>query len=250
MVIRMNNTIATTYPKIDIHTHIVPGIDDGIKNITEFNDVLNQIINNGVRQIVCTPHFNSIVDDNNFIDKFNSIQELLSNSGIKSHLGFEFLLNYNNISILKEQLFKNGKISNYLLVEFARNEEMNKNNANNLINEIMDMGYKVVLAHPEFYINYHDINFIKYLKDNDVIIQCDASSLIKNKTDKKIYKFAQKLLKNGLIDIIASDCHDTSCRNYDNLNTCYKYIREKYGIGYANLLFYDNPKYLIDNFIK
>lgn len=246
----MKNTTITIYPKIDIHCHIIPNVDDGVQNIFEFDEALKQIINSNVKQIVCTPHFNSIIGNDALQSNFKTVQKELLKNGIKSYLSFEFKLNYDNISLLKQQLFKTNKTIDYLLVEFNRDEFISKKDAYSLIEEVMDMGYKVVLAHPEFYINYYDIDFIAFLKDNDVIIQCDASSFIKGKCNKKVYKFAKKLLRNGLIDIISSDYHDPIIRNYDNLNICFDYIKRKYGLALANRLFYDNPKYLIDNFIK
>lgn len=247
----MSNTTLTIFPKVDIHSHLIPGVDDGCKDLNSFDEALRHIINNNVTEIVCTPHFDSIIGKDIVYSNFRYISSELEKHNIKAYLGFEFLLNYKNISLLKEEVFNNKyKNIKYILVEFIRDEKMNKNQAIDLINEIMDMGYKVVLAHPEFYINYRDIKFIEVLRENNVIIQCDATSFIKNKSDKQTYKFAYKLLDKGLVNIIASDYHDNEIRNYDNLNLSFYYIANRYGLNTAKHLFYDNPKYVIDNFIK
>lgn len=247
----MNTTIATTYPKIDLHAHILPGIDDGIDNIEEFEKCLKQLKASNIKQVVCTPHFASIIDNNQVYEAYEMVKEKLYTEGIICHFGFEFKLNYNNLAILKEQILSNKfQDLKYLLVELERDEEYNKSHIYDLLSEVMDLGYKIVFAHPEFYRNYYDLKFIRCLKENNVIIQCDASSFVKEKTNKKVYNFAKKLLKYGFIDIIASDYHDSDIRNYDNMDIAFDLVARKYGPNYANLLFYDNPNYVIQNFIK
>ncbi len=247
----MNNTTLTIFPKVDIHSHLIPAIDDGCPDLDTFNNALKQIINNNVKEIVCTPHFDSILNNDTVYTNFRYISSELSKNNIKSYLGFEILLNYKNLSLLKEEVFNNKyKNLKYMLVEFERDEKLSKAEAISLIDEVMDMGFKVVLAHPEFYINYRDVKFIENLRENDVIIQCDATSFIKKKSDKKAYKFARKLLDKGLVNIVASDYHENDKRNYDNLNLSFYNIAKRCGLPTAKHLFYDNPKYVLKTFMK
>ena len=90
------------------------------------------------------------------------------------------------------------------------------------------------------------ISFIKKLRSNDVVIQIDATSVIKKCCDKKTYKFAHKLLKNNLVDIVASDYHDNNIRSYETFEDAFNLIKKKYGINRANDLFYENPKIILD----
>jgi protein-tyrosine phosphatase len=246
----MNNTTVTIFPKIDIHSHIIPLVDDGCENYFELDEAIKQVVDNKVKQIVCTPHFESIIDNNELYSNYEYVKNQLDKCDVKSYLGFEFKLNYKNISLLKQEILNNKyKNLKYLLVEFNRDESLTKKEAFMLIEEIMDLGYKVVLAHPEFYINYRDVKFIENLRKNGVIIQCDASSFIKDKTDKKSYKFVYKLLDKGLVNIVSSDYHDNTIRNYDNLNTAFYNVANRISLSCAKHLFYGNPKYIIDNFI-
>ena len=73
------------------------------------------------------------------------------------------------------------------------------------------------------------------------MLQLDASSMVRKKTPYKIYKFSKKLLKNKLIDIVASDNHSNEKRNYTVLKEAYQIINKKYGKEYSELLFCINP---------
>ena len=96
MVTNMSTTIATICPKIDIHSHIIYGVDDGSKDFDTTKDALKQIKKYNVEKIICTPHFDSLCDDRykELINNYSFIKK-----GFKSHdvdivLGFEFKLNY------------------------------------------------------------------------------------------------------------------------------------------------------------
>ena len=110
-----------------------------------------------------------------------------------------------------------------------------------LLEDIMDIGYKPILAHPELYNHYRNIKFIKQIKDMGVLLQLDANSIIKRKTTSKIYKFSKKLLKEKMIDIVASDNHSNEKRNYMTYKKAYDIINKKFGKDYTNLLFSINP---------
>lgn len=247
MGINMNTITTTTCHKIDIHSHLIYDVDDGSETIEQTIEALKQIKKYNIEKIICTPHFNSFETHKNIFSNFKFMYDGFKKHNIELYLGFELKLNYKNINTLKKL---NYKISNYILVEFNRNENMNENDTIDLINELIDMGYIVILAHPEFYINYRKIKFIKKLRENNIIIQCDATSFIKKFTNYKSYKFVNKLLKNDLIDIIASDYHDNKIRNYDNFNKCYNIISKKYGFEIAENLFYNNPKIITDDYKK
>lgn len=244
MVINMNTITTTIWPKIDIHSHIIYGVDDGSQSFDMTKDALKAIKKNNIKKIMCTPHFSAYKNYKTIAETFAFMKKGFKSHDIDLYLGFEFKLTYENINILKE--YKIKTINNYLLVEFNRCENMSEEQAIDMINELFDIGYKVILVHPEYYINYQKISFIKKLRSNDVVIQIDATSVIKKCCDKKTYKFAHKLLKNNLVDIVASDYHDNNIRSYETFEDAFNLIKKKYGINRANDLFYENPKIILD----
>ncbi len=244
MVINMNTIITTIWPKIDIHSHIIYDVDDGSKNFETTKEALKILKKNNVQKILCTPHFSSFKNYEKIAKTFLFMKKGFKMHNIDLYLGFEFKLTYENLNILKENRIKT--INNYLLVELSRNEDISEEQIIDMIDELFDIGYKVILVHPEFYINYRNLSFIKKLRENDVIIQIDATSILKGTKDKKVYNFAHLLLKNNLVDIVASDYHDNIIRSYDKFEDAFNLIKKKYNINMANELFYENPKIIVD----
>lgn len=242
MVINMSTITTTICPKIDMHSHLIYGVDDGSDSLETTKEALNSIKEIGIKKIICTPHFEALKNKKT-ITNFNKLKTLFKKNGIELILGFEFKLNLKNINDLKKIKDKNK----YILVELDRYENLPFEIIMNLLNEIIDMGYKIILAHPEFYVNYRNIKYIKELKKENIIIQIDSTSLIKKTTSFKIYRYVNKLIKKGLVDIIASDYHDNHIRNYSCFNEAYNYIKNKYGTEKVNQLFYENPLIIVEN---
>ena len=118
---------------------------------------------------------------------------------------------------------------------------MEEDKAISLLEDIIDIGYKPILAHPELYNNYRNIKFLNKLKERGILLQLDASSILRSKTPSKIYKFSKKLLKQRMIDIVASDNHSNEKRNYNTYKKAYDVINKKFGDEYTELLFSINP---------
>ena len=243
----MNTIITTIYPKIDIHSHLLYGVDDGSKDLSQVKDALKVVKESGIESIVCTPHFMAFQNENydKLVNNYKVLKKMFSKEGINIYLKFEFKLNYNTLNILKNSAFK----QKYLLIEFSRNENMPIDNLISLLNEVMDEGYKIVLAHPEFYFHYHKLKYVKKFKECGCLIQIDATSVIKSEK-RKIKRFARKLLKKNLVDIVASDYHDNKIRSYDAYMKGYYFVKKKYGFRVAQKLFCDNPKLIVDDIIN
>ena len=185
---------------IDIHTHILPQVDDGSDSIDTSLYLLNQEIKEGINKVILTPHQNKQnLDKKGLIEKYNEFKEKVKDLPIELYLGSEVYY----YSGLKEDL-KDGKIltlmdSKYFLVEFSTRIEYN---IKDILYDFTVLGFKPIIAHIERYDylskeDYEEIS--KY-----ALIQVNASSFF-NKNYKKICMY---LLKNNLIDFIASDCHD------------------------------------------
>lgn len=246
MVINMNTITTTICPKIDIHSHIIYDVDDGSKDFETTKEALKNIKKYNIQKIVCTPHFEAFCNDSydKLINNFKFMKKGFKSHDVDIYLGFEFKLNYENIGILKSSNYTRK----YILVELDRHETLPSDVIIEMLGEVNDLGYKIIFAHPEFYKNYRKIKFIKQLRENDIIIQIDGTSLLKKYTNKKIYRFSKKLVKKGLVDIVASDYHDNKNRSYESFEMSYNFVKSKYGEELANELFYENPKIIIDSF--
>lgn len=240
----MTTTTQTINNKfIDIHSHIIYGVDDGAKTKEDSINYLNEALKNGVSIIICTPHIchGNIEKIEKIKKNFLDIRQYANSIGISLYLGTEILMTSKTTELLKRKRLRSLDGKKYVLVEFKRNENIDIENLIYMLEEIMDLGYIPILAHPELYLNYKSISYMKKIKESGVLLQLDATSIYKKTTTNNIYKFSKKLLKERLIDFVASDTHCTNKRNYIAYNKAYKKISKKYGKEYANILFIENP---------
>ena len=233
---------------IDIHSHIIYGVDDGAKTKKESIKYLHEAAKHGVHSIICTPHIchGNIEKIEKIKKHFLEIREYAKIMGINLYLGNEILMSSKTLELLRTKRLRSLDGKQYVLVEFRRNEKMDIDNLIYMLEELMDIGYIPILAHPELYINYRDISYIKKIRESGVFLQLDATSICRKTTTRKIYKFSKKLLREKLIDFVASDTHCTKKRNYIIYNKAYKKISKKYGKEYANILFVENPKQILN----
>lgn len=194
---------------IDIHSHLLPGIDDGAKNRDESLFLIKKMIELGFDQVITTPHIIKNIWDNNF----NQIQELskktnldFKNDGVHSTFSSaaEYMMDIDFIDLFKSEKLLTLK-DNYVLVEMSY-----LNPPIQLYEIIFDLqiaGYKPVLAHPERYGFYHH-NFQEYfkLKKAGCLFQLNLLSNVGYYSDE-VMKTADKLLENDLIDFVGSDIH-------------------------------------------
>lgn len=210
---------------IDIHTHILPNVDDGSDSLEISRYLLNQEIEEGITKVILTPHQNKqSLDKDGLTKKFNEFKESVKDLNVELYLGSE-LYYYTGI---KDDLLANKILtlmdSKYFLIEFSTRVEYN---IKDILYDLSIIGYKPIIAHIERYdyLSFDDyFEIAKYAK-----IQVNAKSFY-NKNYKKACKF---LLKNNLIDFIASDCHD----KYRDVTfkACLKLIKRKNKEAYERI---------------
>lgn len=197
----------------DIHTHILPGIDDGAASFDEAIELLYEEQKQGVTDIVFTPHFD--IQDftiQEFITKRDEAFKLLSQkikehpslSNLNLHLGAEVKYNPNLIyNDIFELCIKN---TSYLLLELPMSHPFNFEQT---VLWMLSKGVSPILAHIERY-EYitSNPNLLENLLYAGVIFQCNASSLY----SKHFGKRAKRLLKHGYVQLLASDTHNINTR--------------------------------------
>lgn len=223
---------------IDIHTHVLFGVDDGPKTLEESLELLKQASHMGFKEIVLSSHYKvDRYENEKYAKNFNILKEAIKNHEIPIdiHSGNEVYLDIGIENHLPKT--QNLKDSNYLLVEF--HPMINMIAAQALINRVKKSGYNPVLAHVERYMNL-TVDNLKKLKESEVIFQTNIKSV--ENIDRKLHW----LLKNGMIDILASDTHRIGKRDYnfkDQLTEIQKIVGEK------NLkkMISENPRTILNN---
>jgi protein-tyrosine phosphatase len=196
----------------DIHNHILPGIDDGAKNLDESIGLLNQFKEIGIEKFICTPHIMNDFYPNTIDTIGNALKALISK--IESHPEFKNLQIDAAAEYMMDQAFidllENEKLlvlkDNMVLVEMSYFQA--PINLNEILFKLRTKGYKPVLAHPERYAFFHSKDLSQYedLKNRGCLFQINSLSLTKH-YGQHIQKVAHKLLQNGMIDFIGSDSH-------------------------------------------
>jgi tyrosine-protein phosphatase YwqE len=204
---KLSNIIPEGY--VDIHSHILPGIDDGAKTIEETSELLAQFISLGFSACIATPHINSGVWNNSpSIIKENYQQTLLNLTGddkqLLVHCASEYMLNDAFIETMASEPLLTLK-DNYILVELSY---INPPLAlKDIIFEIKHQGYQPILAHPERYIYYHrNKNIYSELKNMGLLFQLNLLSTV-GYYGPAVAKIADLLLAGDKIDFVGSDIH-------------------------------------------
>lgn len=232
----MTTTTQTTINKIDIHSHILYGVDDGSKSIEQ---TLNEISKTDTKTIICTPHMHFGRDEkiNKIIKNFMVLNAEAKKIGKNILLGSEIMLSTETLELLKRKKLRSLNGTKYVLIELRRAENRPFEDIIEDLEEIQDAGYIVIFAHPELYINYRKKKYINMLKESNILLQMDATSYKD--------KYAKSLLKERLYDFVGSDCHCIDGRSYLEYDKAYKYILKKYGEDYTKVLFESNPRKLL-----
>lgn len=191
----------------DMHSHVLPGIDDGAQTPEESIVLIKKMMELGIKKIIATPHIMIDYYRNDHDSIFNALailkeelkrQEIdIDISAAAEHYFDETF----ETRIDERKVLTMG--DNYVLFEFSFvNQPLN---AFHVIQKMRDMGYKPILAHPERY-SYMDIEQLKRFKLMGCNLQLNTISLTGyyGKTSKKM---AEDMVDNQLVDFISSDMH-------------------------------------------
>ena len=218
----------------DIHTHILYGVDDGADSIETSTYLLNQARDNEINKILLTPHQNvELKRSEELIKRFNSFKKEFKYIDIDLYLGAEIYYYPKMIDDLDNNILLTLNNTKYVLVEFSTRMETD---IASIIYDLNIRGYKPIVAHIERY-RYLKLEDYDDIKAQGALIQVNTKSFL-NKGYKKQLKY---LLKNHLIDFIASDCHNEN-RDID-FNEVKKLISKKYKDQFDKL-FVEIPEFL------
>ncbi len=194
---------------IDIHSHLLPGIDDGSKSLEETETLLQQLKVIGFEKCITTPHTLPEIWENTrdgILQKFDETKSQLSENlqPMLDHTASEYMLGESFIDRLQSEKLLTLK-DNIVLIEMSY---LNPPLAlKDIIFEIQIKGYQPLLAHPERYLYYHkNLKAYELFKDSGVLFQLNLLSSV-GYYGPSVAKAADYLLKNDFIDYVGSDVH-------------------------------------------
>jgi len=231
---------------IDIHTHILPGIDDGAADLYDSLEMLKIAAKNGVKGIVATPHCNVPRIYRNYfgehyIETFSMLDEVVKEEKIPITLyaGMEVYVTEDLPEILRQEKILTINGSHYILVEFAFDEDPDF--VDRMLAKIKELGLRPIIAHPERYEFVQAIPEMIYdWRTKGYLTQVNKGSL-QGRFGKKCYKMAHEMLERRLISVIASDAHSPYKRT-PHLRDVYDSLAQNYSENYLKVLFEENPR--------
>ena len=229
---------------IDIHSHFVWGLDDGPSSIDDSLAMLRVAADDGITDIVATPHFNAQYPFQPDLLR-SHVQELAGHTAGKPaiHYGCEFQLTSDNLGPLLENPFAftiNG--GPYLLVELP-NSHIAKH-TESFLTRLVDARIVPVLVHPERNVLVlRDLDRLERWVELGCLVQVTALS-ITGGFGGAPKSGAIRLLDRGLVHSVASDAHDPSYRP-PILSAAYDAVRARAGQEAADLLLTDHPRDMV-----
>lgn len=233
---------------VDIHSHILPGIDDGAVTVYDTLDMADLAFRSGTEQIVATPHCNIPGVYDNYFDEayrkaFKLAKDAIENEGIPITLlpGMEVFATDDLPEVIAAKKLIGLNNTQNLLIEFDFGEDPVF--VENILREVKNSGMTPVIAHAERYmfVQENPETVLQWHRQG-YFVQVNKGSFL-GKFGRNAERTAFKLLNHNLITAVASDSHSPVHRT-PYMSDAYRYLAQEYPEDYLNDLFTTNPTLL------
>ncbi len=234
---------------LDIHCHVLPGVDDGARDMETSLAMINKAYAEGIRAMILTPHYHGghVETDRKVIDsQFVKLRKYAKETcpKMKLLLGNEIYYYKSVPEWIEEGRVHTLADSNYVLLEFSNGVE--KRELFDAVSNMCSYGYYPILAHVERYdCLVKDANTVGELVDMGAYIQINSRALC-GKEGMKPKRFIRKILKNEWVDFVGTDAHSMGMRQPE-MAECAEYIIQKCGEEYAARVLYMNALNIVRN---
>jgi protein-tyrosine phosphatase len=232
---------------IDIHSHILPGVDDGAKNIAESLEMARSAVNEGIHTIIATPHYKNGKYEVESILIEKSVKEL--NEQLRKEKVNLTVLTGQEPRIFGEILedYAKGKVicladSSYLFIEFPSSSVPRY--TDRLLYDLQVKRLQPIIVHPERNVELiENPNKLFELVEKGAATQVTAASVV-GYFGKKIQRFSEELIEANLTHFIASDAHNVTNRSF-KMKEAYSHIENRFGIATVDY-FKENAMRLVE----
>jgi protein-tyrosine phosphatase len=226
---------------IDIHSHILPGLDDGAKTLEDAVAMVRMAAAAGTTDIVASPHANQDYEFEPQVveQKISELRAAVADQ-VRIHFGCDFHLMPENIddAVRAPEKYSIGH-RGYLLVEFS--DFLIPKTSDQIFARLMHAGLRPIVTHPERnQLLQGRLEQIEEWAAQGVLMQVTAASLL-GRFGRTARKSAVELMEHGLVDFVASDAHDTRWRTTP-LDEAKQFVSREYGLEAADRLFEENPR--------
>jgi len=234
---------------VDVHSHVLPDIDDGARSLTESLMMIKEAKSAGFTSIICTSHY---LSDTYSYDKtqrqllINELQSELDKEGIDVALynGAETYISMELDTLISQDVIPTLNNSRYVLFELPMNTKVLYQDV--AINKLFSAGLIPILAHPERY-TYMQTDFSSYteLIRRGVLFQVNLGSIV-GRHGNAAKKVAKKLLKSDMVSFLATDSHRAQS-TYANTGEMLKKLGKIIDKDKIELLTKTNPEHILKN---
>ena len=239
----------SSIPVIDIHEHLIPGIDDGSTDIQMTMEMIGSAYRQGVRGILCTPHDDGLFRTDELRDGWNEIKRMCAEKypDLSLGLGCEIFLTPEFMDDCIEELRSGSAFSlngtKYVLVEFSQ-EGQPFEEIRNCVLRLKEAGWIPVIAHAERYErSYRSIEDVRWLKEQGCRIQVNLYSLEADISPER-KAFTKQMLLEKLVDFTGTDTHRMNHRPPKIANGM-RFLMETVDPEYARKIAYQNARDLL-----
>lgn len=230
---------------IDLHTHILPGLDDGSPDLETSVLMAAVAAESGVTHLVATPHSNQRGAFENYAStalqvRFDCLRTAVHEAGIplELSLGMEIFGTGDVLQLLHDGRLLTLGGGRYLLIEFGFHEDPLR--IERLLDALLADGYWPVVAHPERYYGLQRMpNYLFDWANRGIVLQVNKGSLF-GRFGRGAQALAAAMLERGLVGCVASDAHGPDVRTPD-LAGAWDYLAERCSEEMARCLLEDNP---------
>lgn len=227
----------------DLHTHVLPGVDDGAPTMEYALQMLRNAAASDVELLAVTPHCNRSCEgrndlDNSLQDRFLQLQQAAKEIPVRLVLGAEVFVDAFLPQLLLQKKIPTINGSRYLLTEFP--VDATPDFVLNMLQSILELGYIPLIAHPERYISVcQRPQIVVPWLDMGCHLQLTGGSII-GQYGGSVRHTAAFLLQQDLVACVASDAHGVHHRSNFLLDV-YDHLCLRYSKQYAQCLMYENP---------
>lgn len=234
---------------VDIHSHILPALDDGAKDESQFLEMLRMAAADGITDIIATPHFHyrrGHATPYQIREAVTKGQQLIKEAGldIRLYAGNELYYTHELLETVKAGEALTMADSDYVLLEFSPDTERRK--IRNAVYQFLSEGYYPIIAHMERYQAFQKhMDFAAEIFDMGAYYQINAGSIL-GAAGWTTKRFTKIMLQSGMIHFIATDAHDMSKRP-PHLEKALNRVEKKLGEQEALRYVSNNPQMILNN---
>ena len=236
---------------IDLHCHILPGVDDGAETMEDALAMARMAAESGVTHLIATPHCNlPYTRDKNYVtpellSRFVQLRTAIQEAGIplKLYPGCEVLCTPEVPELIRQNKLLPLGNSNYLLVEFFFDEDLYY--IDDMLSAIAVAGMRPVIAHPERYdAVQNNPQIVERWFHRGYIIQLNKGSIL-GRLGRRAKQTADWVLRRGLAHVVASDAHSPVART-TQMTELQDYLNYHCAPEYAHILLQENPHRILN----